>query len=175
MDPAGLCLFVNLKRVGCIWMQVRGRCMEPLILAGDEVRIVSGATLTEGFLYCIALPNDQVAVHRYIGSFGGANLFKGDRSGRFDVLNEPVVLGRADAIVVGGGSRAHRLGRCPKMLLAKPKMKVADETPVCWVAPVFAERAKRLILALVDAASRDVWRLLELFGTLTERWEGVFR
>jgi hypothetical protein len=131
MDVRVLAFSAAVRRAGSAWICADGRCMRPLLLSGDKVRVVPCRKLSRGHLYCVILPNGQVAVHRLIGTCGNGYLFKGDRSGRFDLLGADRVIGLVDQVAPRGDkSRVRPLRKLPDTLIVDSALWVFERDGV---------------------------------------------
>ena len=92
----------RISRFGFAEVALSGRCMEPLLIAGDRVRIVTCPDLGVGDLCLVALPGGRLALHRVVAAVGGAVVCKGDFSGRAEEVPCGSVLGRAVAFAPDG-------------------------------------------------------------------------
>lgn len=74
---------------------LRGRCMEPLLCAGDVARIVSSERLRVGDIALIDLGNGAVALHRVVEEREDYLISKGDYSGKSELVLPCEVIGVA--------------------------------------------------------------------------------
>lgn len=95
----------RVSRFGFAEVALSGRCMEPLLVAGDRVRVAACPDPEVGDLCLVALPGGGLALHRVVATVGGAVVCKGDFSGRAEEVPRGSVLGRAVAFrFVGSAS-----------------------------------------------------------------------
>ena len=62
MNGRNKILKVRLKTEGNIVLPLKGRCMEPLLIAGDKVKIIPTSHYTSGYLYLFELLDGTLAV-----------------------------------------------------------------------------------------------------------------
>lgn len=94
----------RISRFGFAEVALSGRCMEPLLVAGNRVRVAACPDPGVGDLCLVALPGGGLALHRVVAAVGGAVVCKGDFSGRAEEVPRGSVLGRAVAFRLAGSS-----------------------------------------------------------------------
>jgi hypothetical protein len=93
MNAKNVIVKMRLKKEGTIVMQLTGRCMEPLLIAGDSVKITPASQYESGYLYLFELLDGSLAVHRLVGKTEDSVLMKGDRSRGFETIPYTNILG----------------------------------------------------------------------------------
>ena len=92
----------KLRAEGHFVLTLRGRCMEPLLFAGDRVRVEACEDPSVGDLCLVILPDGALALHRVVSVSGGATACKGDYSGKAESLGPGCVIGRAVSFMPDG-------------------------------------------------------------------------
>ncbi len=100
--PGAAAVAARISRFGFAEVALSGRCMEPLLVAGDRVRVAACPDPGVGDLCLVALPGGGLALHRVVAAVGGAVVCKGDFSGRAEEVPRGSVLGRAVAFAPDG-------------------------------------------------------------------------
>jgi hypothetical protein len=93
MNTKNLVLKAHLKSVGEMGFPLRGRCMEPLLRAGDMARIIPVVNYVKGDIYLFELSSGELALHRLIGVFEDRLMMKGDRACRFEETTQSNIIG----------------------------------------------------------------------------------
>ena len=102
MSPAPV-LRARVARDGAVEVSLSGRCMEPLLRAGDAALVVPAGRLRAGDIVLVELPGGVLALHRAVRLLPGGRLVsKGDFSGRAEELCVAAVVGRAAALRLAG-------------------------------------------------------------------------
>jgi hypothetical protein len=78
--------------------------MDPLLLAGDNTKIIPALDFVESKLYLFELPGGGLAVHRMIGKSGDCAVMKGDRAKRFETVPFRRVIGLVSAVRLQGAA-----------------------------------------------------------------------
>ena len=168
-------LRARMRAQGHVDVRLSGRCMEPLLVAGDWARVVPAEGVSVGDICLVALPC-AVALHRLVRSDGAELVTKGDFSGRAERVATSDVIGVAMAFRLAGSSHwvAYDETREAKLRIAELSLSLcaprgsADtatfsdaELPVVSCgssanAPRFAVPPSR---ASHEAERREIWRL----------------
>ena len=158
MDAVGSALAAKVKKFGAAWVWVQGRCMDPLLVTGDRVRVVPCQDLVVGCLYCISLLDGKIAVHRFLGFSKGIFRFRGDRSGICDELNGVNVIGLVDCVSLGGLSHSiHKIRRgFPAFVLGCRGIRVSENGRY-WYSSF--DKVRRFVVAVVNKLTRVAWCL----------------
>ncbi|MDR1247170.1 MAG: S24/S26 family peptidase [Clostridiales Family XIII bacterium] len=98
MQTKNIALKARIESAGQMTLPLRGRCMEPLLTAGDQVKIIPVTHFSKGCLYLFELPDGGVAVHRLIDKTGDRAVMKGDRSRCFETTLFQNIIGEASAV-----------------------------------------------------------------------------
>lgn len=80
MNVRNIALKAKINVEGQYAVVVQGKCMEPLLFAGDKVVLSHFDKLEIGDMYLFELPNGNLAVHRLIAKEKEFLFLKGDRS-----------------------------------------------------------------------------------------------
>jgi hypothetical protein len=98
MYTKNIALKARIESAGQMILPLRGRCMEPLLTAGDRVKIVPTTHFSKGRLYLFALPDGSVLVHRLIDKTYTYAIMKGDRSRCFETVPYRNIIGEVSAV-----------------------------------------------------------------------------
>jgi len=85
---------------GAAEISVQGVSMEPLLYAGDTIRVTAGA-YAPGDILVFPYKYGELLVHRYVGNIGDRILLKGDNAFRLEDIAPTDVIGKAEAIICG--------------------------------------------------------------------------
>lgn len=95
----------KIMALGYAEVALSGRCMEPLLVAGDKARVEVCTDPMVGDLCLVALSDGILALHRVVSVNGMAVTCKGDYSGKAEVIRAECVIGRATAFMLDGVGR----------------------------------------------------------------------
>jgi len=102
MNIKSIVLRAQLKIDGEIAISLYGRCMAPLLVAGDKVKIVRSIQYSTGHLYLFELDDGRLLVHRMICCENKYAVMKGDRSKRFETIPHGNIIGEVSAVMFSG-------------------------------------------------------------------------
>jgi hypothetical protein len=136
MNGRNKILKVRLKTEGNIVLPLKGRCMEPLLIAGDKVKIIPASHYTSGYLYLFELLDGTLAVHRLVGKTEEFVLLKGDRSRGFETVPYKNIIGLVSEVRLFNRTQwiniySYRRSMAIITYLSKKRMKdknMGDET-----------------------------------------------
>lgn len=171
-------LRARMRAQGHVDVRLSGRCMEPLLVAGDWARVVPVADVSVGDICLVALP-DAVALHRLVWRDGAELVTKGDFSGRAERVTASDIVGVATAFRLVGSSHwaDYDETREGKLRIAELSLSLCaakgssgssassdTKLPAALCADlVFAPRsAVPFSCASHEAERREVWRLNQI-------------
>lgn len=96
-------LRAKMRAGGCCVVSLRGRCMEPLLLAGDRARVYPVDNIRVGDVALLVLEGGDASLHRVVGVGEGRFVTKGDYSGKSETVNADDVIGVAKEFSLAGG------------------------------------------------------------------------
>lgn len=102
MNSRNIVLKAQINSHRKIEIPLSGRCMEPMLLAGDTVAVKPYGDLLEGQFYLFELPTGELAMHRLIDKSDGMALMKGDRSKKSELVPYNNILGIAFKVKLKG-------------------------------------------------------------------------
>ena len=110
----------HMRLYGHFDIRLKGRCMEPFLIAGDVARITPIKQAIEGDI-CLIVLGDAVTLHRLVKINGADLLTKGDYSGHVEHIVSSGIVGLATEFCFAGGSRwiEYKSSRDEKTHLAK--------------------------------------------------------
>lgn len=92
----------KIRMSGCCDICLRGRCMEPLLRAGDRARVYFRDEYHVGDIALIGFPGVGGVLHRVVKIEGNRITTKGDFSGKSEVVGRGEILGIAQEFSLEG-------------------------------------------------------------------------
>ena len=90
-----------LRTQGMTTLTMTGNSMEPILRAGDQVRVIEGAySLGDILLY--PYKENKILAHRWVGQREQRLLCKGDNAFRVEDIELADVLGKVEAVYING-------------------------------------------------------------------------
>lgn len=93
----------RLRSEGHFDLVLQGRCMEPLLLAGDRARVVPVEEPRKGDLVLVLLDEETLALHRIVYLGFETAVTKGDYSSKAEDVRLANLLGAAKEFSLAGG------------------------------------------------------------------------
>lgn len=112
MDTNILIIKAHLMKNGQYVIPLTGRCMEPLLKAGDKAEIIRYDDLKVGKLYLFKMAGGALAVHRLIIKDGEQLTLKGDRTKKYEIIKKSDIIGEVRRIKFEGNEAWHEMDRC---------------------------------------------------------------
>lgn len=144
-----LALRARLLRTGFVEISLRGRCMEPLFVEGDLVRITSVSNLKAGDLCLLELSPGELALHRIVCLAEQGIIAKGDFSGITEHVAQETYIGKATAFQLGGTEK-----------WVPYQQGAIERRTICVLSSLISPKKKRRLTRPVRHAARWlIWQL----------------
>lgn len=88
-------IWAKIRMDGYYDISLHGRCMEPLLQAGDKARVYPSGVICTGDIALLVLENGDVALHRIVQINENKIMTKGDFSGRVEIVGKSDIIGIA--------------------------------------------------------------------------------
>ena len=143
----------KLKKGDAVNVVLDGRCMEPLLKAGDIAKVVAAADIQRGDICLICGMDKRLRLHRIIEIDGKTVRSKGDRTGRFETVDMSSVLGRAEEVKINERPEIQRkLSQNKALTKFKAFLSEKSMNKKCRIA--------KGILIILNNFQRIKWRVL---------------
>jgi hypothetical protein len=129
MHTKNMALKARIGSNGQMTLPLQGRCMDPLLMAGDQVKIIPATHFSTGYLYLFELSDGSLAVHRLIDKTDTCVTMKGDRSRGFETVPFQNIIGEVSAVNLSGSEnwRDIRNDKLTRIIAAHVSKKLAKD------------------------------------------------
>lgn len=98
----GIAVKAKIKKNAKVELRLTGRCMDPLLCAGDIAEVIDAEEYCVGNLYLFTLANGALAVHRLVLINKDLLLMKGDRTQKYEIISKRDIIGVVNRVILKG-------------------------------------------------------------------------